>query len=111
MLHVEILVGKLGPPVDAAGARSISLKRRRKTNKSIKHLPGIHTRVCVGVLQTYIHKVSSLDHEIFDYSMEGASFIARWNAVLAVFASTELSKRGTSQWFDGLRPLAVIGVR
>ena len=40
----------------------------------------------------HVDKVTRLDHEIFDHSVKGASFVTQWNVVLSEFSCAELSE-------------------
>jgi len=41
-------------------------------------------------IQTYIHKVASLDHEIFDHTMKCTTFVANWDTILPIFTRAKL---------------------
>jgi len=44
-------------------------------------------------VQTYIDKVTTLDHKIFYNTMKCTAFIANWDAIFPIFTSTKLPAR------------------
>jgi len=43
-----------------------------------------------NAIQTYIHKVASLDHKIFDNTMKRTAFITNRDTIFPIFACTKL---------------------
>lgn len=91
MLQAEIFVGKR-TTVDAVHTGAIALIEKSKQLRAFPRLEAI--------LHTYINKITALNHEILDHSMEKRAFVAQWHAVLAMFASTQLSKILAGLWYD-----------
>lgn len=88
MLQREILVSKCAT-VNAIDTSSIALKSNEKW-LSILHWNAFRC--------PYIHEIATLNHKIFDDSMEIGSFEAQWNTIFAIFARTKLPEIFTCHW-------------
>lgn len=78
VLQLEIFIRELNTTKNRHKTRPIVLK----TRQSHKASPNIWN--------TYIYKITALNHEIFDNSMERTSFITNWYTIFFIFSSTKL---------------------
>lgn len=52
------------------------------------------------LLKTYIHKITALNHKVFDDTMEIGAFIAQRNAIFAVLSGAKLPEIFTGFWYN-----------